>query len=169
MRRATLAATLALLVVLIGAVPAAASNDPHRIPYPNGPFDLPADFCGFAIHVETPFDHAAITEQVLSDGTVIDAVSGGVFLTMTNTENDASITVNASGPGVFTIKPYVSITGEFRGRGFLYATNLTAFGFPSNVVAVAGPVTIAQDFGTLDFTSVAGGPRVITDICAALE
>ncbi len=169
MLRAIAIIVAAIAVMVAGVAPVAASNDPHRIPYPAAPFDLPADLCGFPIHVDVPFDHAAITETILPDGTIIDKVSGGMFVTATNTANLRSITVNGSGPGVFTIKPYGTITGEFRGRGILWATNLTDFGFPSDVVAAAGPLTVVQAFGSLDFESVTGSPQVITDICAALR
>ena len=56
-----------------------------------------------------------------------------------------------------------------RGRGFLYAPNLTDFGFPSNIVATSGPMVITQAVGELAFADFSGHPQVIVDVCAALQ
>ena len=61
------------------------------------------------------------------------------------------------------------MTEHLLGRTFLFGTNLTDYGLPSNLVATAGPVSLTLDFATLEMTSLSGHPNVITDVCAALS
>lgn len=55
----------------------------------------------------------------------------------------------------------------------MYGPNLAAFGLPSSIVALAGPVSgtlvYAPDFSTFTWTSFTGHFRVLTDVCAALS
>ena len=165
-----LATTMAVAAMLIGPSSASANNDPHRIFLESAPFDLPVGYCTFPVHVDTLANREYATFSTLPDGSTFIEVTGSFFVSLTNRDTGKTIVINASGPGSFTISPDdMTVIGDFRGRGLLWAPNLTEFGFPSNVVAAAGPMSITQVAADGTFTSVSGHPHVITDVCAALS
>ena len=169
-----LATTMAVAAMLIGPSSASANNDPHRIFLPFASFDLDDSYCdAFPVHVDGPVNREYGTVSTLPDGSTFIKVTGSFFVSLTNRDTGKTIVINASGPGSFTISPDgTTMIGDFRGRGLLWDPNLTKFGFPSNVVAAAGPVLITGQVAadeTLTFTSVSGHPHVITDVCAALS
>jgi hypothetical protein len=173
MRRLVVVLTATTLVLLIGTSSAVANSDPHRFPLPSAPFDLDTSYCPFPVHVAFPVDHGYASVTASSDGSTVYRVTGSLFARITNLTSGRSIVVNASGPGIFTFRPDgATVIGSFHGRVLLYAPNLTEHGFPSNVVAVAGPMVVTQLWaadGTFTFTDVAGHPQLITDVCGALS
>ncbi len=138
---------LAVGLLLLAASPAAANSDPHRTFLPAGPFDLPGGtYCAFTVHVDVVTDREYATSTSLPDGSTVMAVTGSFVLTLTNVDTSKTAIVNAGGPGTFTFLPDgITVVGRFFGRGLLWAPNLTVYGFPSNLVAAAGPVVITQE------------------------
>jgi hypothetical protein len=161
--------TLALSAALF--VPAAsANNDPHRMFLAAAPFDLPANYCGFPVHFEYPVNKEYATVSMAPDGSTIFKVTGSLFITLTNTETGKTITVNASGPGTSTF----SADGtrlDFDGGGLtlFFATNLTQFGLPSNLLLSSGPNQASVDLVTGTVITMPTVPHVLLDVCAALS
>jgi hypothetical protein len=157
----------ALALLLVGPPAVSANNDPHRIPFPAAPFALSADYCGFPVTVDFPVngEYAKV-----SDDGLVYAITGPWVARVSRNGTAMSIELDIGGPGVATFAAdFSSVTEHLLGRTFLYATNLTGYGFPSNFVATAGPVTLSWDFASGAYTSFSGHPRVITDVCAALS
>ena len=170
-RRALLAAASAAAVtgLAVGPVAVSANNDPHRQFLPAGPIDL-VGYCSFTVHVEFPVDREYGTITTEPDGSTLIKVTGALFNTFTNEATGKSVYVNASGPGTFLISPDGStVTTDGQGQSVDLAPNLTAFGFPSNLVENAGPVHYVQASGFGTMTSFSGHINVLTDICAALS
>jgi hypothetical protein len=61
-----------------------------------------------------------------------------------------------------------TLTFDTQGLNLVFGTNLTQFGFPSNIVLTSGPVLWTFDLTTLTST-VTGHPHVVVDVCAALS
>jgi hypothetical protein len=169
----TATATVAMLAMLIAPASVLANNDPHRTYFDNAPFDLDTTFCPFPVHVESPFQAEYGTTSTLPDGSTVIRVSGPLFIEVTNTSNGKAVIVNASGSGTVTISPDgYTVTYDSHGRSLWYGPNLAAFGLPSGIVAVAGPLSATFVFepdGTFTATAFAGSFRVMTDVCAAIS
>jgi hypothetical protein len=168
--RVLLVAATAAITLLIAPASASANNDPHRIYLAAAPFDLPASYCGFPVHFEFPVNKEYATMSTGADGSTIYKITGALFVTLTNTVTDKTITVNASGPGTVTISADgTTQTIDGTGLGLQFATNLTDFGLPSNLVLISGPIHVVFD--------ITSGFRVITmtpeharlDVCGALS
>lgn len=169
MRR--VAALLAVLgLLMVGVAPVSANSDPHRAPATFTPFQLDTSFCPFVVDISADRNNEYITTWTAPDGSTVQHVTGALVLRFTRDGTDKSVAVDSGGPGTFIISPDGSLfTGHLFGRSTLYAPNLTAFGYPSNVVATAGPIDATQtDFVTFAFDSMGGHPTVLLDICAAL-
>jgi hypothetical protein len=163
-------AATAAIAVLIAPASASANNDPHRMFLAATPFDLPASFCGFPVHEEFPVNKEYATVSTGADGSTIFKITGSLFISLTNTETGKTITVNASGPGTFTFSADgTTATFDTRGVGVYFATNLTQFGFPSNLVLASGPSLATVDLVNNTVISAARVPHVLLDICAALS
>lgn len=107
LRRAVLAGGVAL-VFLVGAgvAPGDPGNGAVRIPLFGPPFDLPARYCGFPIHVEPITQNEYIIhDTTLPDGTEIQRITGNAVLRFTNLDTGKSIVENLSGPSTVTIYP----------------------------------------------------------------
>jgi hypothetical protein len=158
----------ALLGIAIVPSGVSANNDPHRFYLAADPFDVPAEWCGYPIHVDIPVNREYAKPSAQPDGTQILHVTGALVWTLTNTVNQKSVTVNVSGPGTITYSPdgqHVSV--DLTGRTILLAPNLTDFGLPNGVV-LSGPVHFTQTAGDFAFSSLSGDPHVALDVCAAL-
>jgi hypothetical protein len=167
---ALLVAATAAIAVLIAPASASANNDPHRMYLAAAPFDLPANYCGFPVHFEFPVNKEYATVSTGPDGSTIYKVTGALFDTLTNTETGKTITVNASGPGTSTF----SADGtrlDFDGRGLtlFFATNLTQFGLPSNLLLGSGPNRASVDLVSGTVISMPTVPHVLLDVCASLS
>ena len=157
-------------VAMLAASGATANNDPHRIFMPFDPVDLPASVCGFPVHIDGTVIREYAKVSTLPDDSTVFEFTGSLFSTVTNTNTEKAITVNASGPGTVVFSPdFTSAAVTFRGLSLLYATNLTAYGFPSNIIVTSGllegSVTIP---GVHTVTSMTRKPNVVLDVCAAL-
>jgi hypothetical protein len=167
---ALLATAAAIAATLVCTSAASANNDPHRIFLPAAPMEVAASYCGFPIHVDFPIDKEYATVSILADGSTVLTVTGSMVAALTNEVSGKTVQVNSSGPGTVTISADgLTLNYDVHGRTVMVGTNLTAFGLPSNIVAVAGPVRVTQatNFGAI--TSFSGHPQVITDICAVLS
>ncbi len=163
---------LALTALIALPASASANNDPHRFYFGSDPIDLGDQFCGFPVHLDFPVNNAYATATLLPDGTAIFEVTGGQIATITNTVTHASTKVNASGPGTFAFYPDGTASILLgRGMGLLYAPNLTAFGYPSNIIQVAnagdGPMTV--EYATHTILEIPSSLHVLRDICADLS
>src|SRR5260370_17380121 len=129
--RLTFVLMFAATGILIQATPAAANNDPHRSFAAATPFDLPATFCGFAVHFAFPVDKEYSTITITADGSTVIKTTGSLFVSLTNNATGKSITVNASGPGTVTIAPDgINATFEGGGLASLFASNAPHAGLP---------------------------------------
>jgi hypothetical protein len=172
MRRLTVLLAMAALAALLGAAPASANNDPHREFFPSGPMDLDDTFCAFGVHLDVLANREYGKTTQDADGSTRIHVTGSLVIELTRIGSDRSITVNAGGPGTFVYSPDgMTMTVYFFGRSLIFSPNLHELGYPSNVIAFAGPFGITQDLDdpTYSFTSVFGHPAIITDVCAALS
>jgi hypothetical protein len=168
-RTSLLAVALAVSAVLIGALPAAANNDPHRVFLFAPPGDL-VGYCAFPVHVDFPMNKEYGTITTAPDGSTIVVVTGALFITFTNETTGKAVTVNASGPGTDITSPDGStLTADVRGLLALPGTNLTAFGFPSNLVVTSGAIQYTQASGFGAVSSVSGHFHLLMDVCAAIS
>ena len=172
---AVLVALTAGAVLLIASGGASANNDPHRVFQEVGSYDLPAALCGFPVHVDTTVDREYATITVLSDGSTAYHVTGSVFGTVSNVNTGKTITINSGGPGTVVYNPdFTAGSIDFHGHTFNYATNLTDFGLPSNILVLTGDYQATADFtmasilGVATMTEITRMPHVALDVCAAL-
>lgn len=172
MRRTTALLAAAAMVLLIGSAPASANNDPHRDFFPSGPLDLDETFCAFPVHIEILVNREYGKTSEAADGSTVIHVTGRLVVEVANVDTGASITVNAGGPGTLMYSPDgTTLIFHFLGRSLVYSPNLSEFGYPSNVMAFAGPFGVTMDLTdpTGALLSAFGHPAVITDVCAALS
>ena len=160
------------------AVPASvsANSDPHRFYEATAPLDVPVGYCAFVVHLDFTRDREYGTLSTLQDGSTVLKTTGSLMITATNSLSGKTLQINAGGPGTSVTPPSGSpVTYDYLGRTLFIGTNLTDFGLPSNLVAIAGPVHGVEatnglgglPFGTL--SSLSGSPKVITDVCGALS
>jgi hypothetical protein len=167
---AALLALTAAVALLIAPASASANNDPHRIYLAAAPFDFPASFCGFPVHVEFPVNKEYAKVSTGPDGSTIYTVTGSLFVSLTNTVTGTTTTVNVSGPGTVTFSADgTTATYDITGLSLLYGSNVTQFGFPSNIVLTSGPLQATIDATTSTITSMARQPHALLDVCAALS
>jgi hypothetical protein len=164
------AIALSTSALLVGAAPAGANSDPHRMFLPSTPFDIAPGVCPFGVHVDVPVDNEYGTSTLAPDGSTILKVTGALVWTLTNQTTGKSITLNASGPGTIDIPPAPStvLTIASRGVAITYVTNGAAFGLP-NLFYYAGPFDFSTDYSNDTIVSVTRAPHVLMDICAALS
>src|SRR5260370_9061717 len=168
--RLTFVLMFAATGILIQANPAVANSDPHRSFAAVTPFDLPAAFCGFAVHFAFPVDKEYSTIAITADGSTVIKITGSLFVRLTNNATGNSITVNASGPGTVTIAPDgINATVEAEGLGVLFASNGTDVGLPSDLVLTSGPLPFTENLPLRTITTISGMPHVLLDLCAALS
>ena len=145
-----------------------ANNDPHRVFLPSSPFDIAANVCGFVVHVDVPVDRQYGTFSEAPDGSVILKITGSLIWTLTNTTNEKSVTLNASGPGVVTFPADTSLAIiDAHGLNIIYVTNGADFGMP-NLFYSSGSLLFTTDLATDTIVSLDRKPHVQLDVCAAL-
>jgi len=160
-------------VAMLVASGAQANNDPHRFFAPYDPLDLPASVCGFPVHIEATVNREYAKVSSLPDGSTVYTFTGSLFAGVANANTGKAITVNASGPGTIVFSSdFTSAEVMFEGLSLLYATNLTDYGFPSNIVVTSGllrgRVTETGTTGLHTVTNITRKPNVVLDVCAAL-
>ena len=164
------AGTAAVAALLAGT--ASAYADPpggHRIPVNNVPYDIPADACGFPVHVGVVDNREYVVKQSTNpDGSISIRVTGELILSITNTDTGASADVNASGPGSLTVYPDGSESLDAQGHFFtgLTADEQARFGMPGLVLS-SGHLTASLDStGYLTTFAVRGH---VTDECPLIS
>ena len=166
--RTRFVSAVAAAMVLGSGATASAQGDP-RIFQPNDPFDLPAGYCAFPVHVDPVASNEYIDHQWTNpDGSVTTISTGRLVLQVTNTATGNTITVNASGPLKITIYPDGSAAGTPLGPFFHWfdATDQQRFGVPG-LALFTGRVTATIDpAGAITSFSNVGH---VTDLCAALS
>lgn len=148
-----------------------ANSDPHRVFATATPFDLPASYCGFPVHVGIADNREYETVSTLADGSTVIKTTGSFAAVVTNESSGHSRTVNASGPGTITLNPDgVNATIEIEGLGLLYAANGTAYGLPSDLVVTSGLTELTSNLpnDTITGSTFIRAPHVVTDLCADL-
>lgn len=165
-----LAIATAAVALLVDPAVGAANNDPHRSFAAATPFDLPAGYCAFPVHLTFPVDREYMTASSLPDGSTVQKFTGAFTVSATNAATGKSVAFNASGPGTLTLSPDGS-SGLFENQGLflLYASNATQYGLPSNLVITTGSWSFGEDMATNSITSATRQPHVLTDVCAALS
>jgi hypothetical protein len=168
---ALLAAVAVALGVLVAS--AAANNDPHRSFFPAASFDVPTSYCGFPVHFDPVAFNEYGTTTTLPDGSTLVNATGTAKALLTEPDTGQTVAVNGGGPGTALYAPGFSTASlTFKGHAFLYMTNLTDFGFPSNLVETSGlmQMTVAIDpiSGQVTVTGLTRMPHIALDLCAAL-
>lgn len=162
---------LALTALIALPASASANNDPHRFWLEATEMTLGTDFCAFPVTMTYTLNNEYATETDLPDGTVVLKVTGGLHVIVTNTVTRASTSVNASGPGTFAFYPDGTASILIgHGVSLFFAPNLTAFGYPSNLIQVAnsgGPITLV--LATHTALEMPRSIHVLRDICAELS
>ena len=122
--------------------------------------------CGATtVHVTFPVNREYFRATTLADGTTQYQITGALFVTY-STDAGASVTVNASGPGVQFAYP----NGDFEALGF----GLNSFTFTPESAAALGVPQISVSAGPIDVIfhsdgSVSGHMgNIIEDVCAEL-
>jgi len=160
---------LAGIITLLTAGPASAGG-PTREAAPAQPFDLAAGPCPFVIHVEFPVNNEYSITFTDADGNPTRViVTGALVTTLTNTENDRSVTLNISGPGTTTF-------GD-DGSTVLHASGNWAFFFFPGQLGTGSPGSLILNRGRMQILTAANGfdqtilsqSGTQTDVCALLS
>ncbi|HYI66204.1 MAG TPA: hypothetical protein VEW95_04710 [Candidatus Limnocylindrales bacterium] len=117
---------LGLLLAVVIAVPAAAAKPERAFVEAPPPTDYAAEvFCAFPVRIEAVTNQEyGITFAVAEDGTQRSIVTGRLVVVITNLDTQESLTVNASGPGVFTFgADGLTIDGGGNWLFYLFATD----------------------------------------------
>jgi hypothetical protein len=168
MSRILVALIAGTMGLLIGEAPAEANNDPHRVFLAQAPFDIPANVCGFTVHVEFPVNRVYANVSAGADGSTIVKASGSLVKTFTNVTNGHAVTLNSSGPGTATFPPGTTLEiFDIQGLNSAFVTNGAQFGLP-NLMYTSGKFMWTRDFFNATIVSIAHPPNVKLDICAAI-
>jgi|tagenome__1003787_1003787.scaffolds.fasta_scaffold20947350_2 hypothetical protein len=170
--RAALAVALTALAALAMSATALAASP--RIPLTATPVLLPAgDYCaGFdALITFQDFNQYIVRSSTAPNGTQTLRITGRARATVTNqTAPSKSVSFNINGPGVLTINPDGSFSGDLAGPNLLWTARSNLANFPSvpTISYTTGHVTFAVDAsGQTTSYSLAGGSRQ-TDVCALI-
>src|SRR5882757_5488968 len=109
-------------VIAIAAGPAQATGDHHhRVPVGNTPADIPADVCGFPVHIGIVEDREYIVSRTEhADGSISTRVAGPLVNSLTNLNTGASIVYDNGGPGTITTYPDGHATLDFQGHSMAW-------------------------------------------------
>jgi len=168
-RAVALGLAASAVALLTGWTPAAANSDPHRTYEPLAPIDLPTGYCAFPVHLDWVANKEYASVTVFADGSTAFVTTGALIAEATNVVTGKTVKVNASGPGTITVSADGSaLTYDVQGLLILPASNLTALGFPSNLVVTSGPARFVQASGLGPIVSMDATPHLLYDVCAAL-
>jgi hypothetical protein len=161
---------MAAVLVAGAIVPALAAGASPRVPVLFDDFDLPADFCGFPVHVSSPVNNEFANKFTTNaDGTTSIHITGRFYVGFTNLDSGKSVVYNVSGPGTFTVRQdntFVVMEGEGRGFAIFAPAAQAAFGVPGIAVVSGHAVTTFAADGSVTSFSFSGGRP--TDACAAI-
>jgi hypothetical protein len=160
---------VAAFLVAAGTAPATPGNGAVRIPEDNQPFDIPAEDCGFPIHVGIVEDKEyVIHSTTLADGTVVERVTGSLFQTYTNTNTGKSVVANVGGPATVTTYPDGSalFDGQGHSAGWFDPSSQARTGEPGLVFTSGHVVALFDASGEGESVTFTGQQ---TNGCAALS
>jgi hypothetical protein len=161
----TVAATVG---ILSGSSTALANNDPHRTYNYIPPAPL-VGYCSFQVDPAFPVNKEYHTTTTLPDGSTETKTTGSLMVALTSDITGANVTLNISGPGTTIVSPDGTTANiDYLGQALLFATNLTSYGFPSNIVLTSGLAEVTIDLTNDSVISLQRAPRVDLDVCAAL-
>jgi hypothetical protein len=163
-----IAAAVGVCVIGIPAVAADANASP-RIPVENQPFDIPAQYCGFPIHVGVLDDNEYYVHSTNNpDGSSTLRVTGRLINSLTNENTGKTITYDNSGPGWITLYPDGSDHADVQGHSFGLASPASqlALGVPGLFLTTGHAIATYDASGDLSSLSIAGQ---LTDGCALLS
>jgi hypothetical protein len=163
-------AVAATVGIVSGSSTALANSDPHRTYGYIPPTALPAGYCSFQVDATFPVNKEYVTTTTLPDGSIETKTTGSLTNTLTNDATGASITLNISGPGTTIVSADGTTENiDYLGQTLFFGTNLTSYGFPSNVLLTSGLVETTIDVANDALISLQRAPHVDLDICAALS
>jgi hypothetical protein len=100
---------------------AQAATGHHREPVHNVPADIPADVCGFPIHIGVIEDREYVVSRITNpDGSVSTRVAGPLINSLTNLNTGATIAYDNGGPGTITTYPDGHATLDFGGHSMAW-------------------------------------------------
>lgn len=112
---------LAVVTTLITTTAGVAQAGDPRIPVGNTPGGIPADVCGFPIHISAVEDREYVVQRTDNpDGSITTRVTGRLVNRLTNLNTGASIDFDNGGPGTFTIYPDSHSTLDFQGNSMAW-------------------------------------------------
>ena len=163
MKRLALILPLALLLALLAARTAAASQ-PTRILFPTSDFTVPAAICGFEVQVTVLADNETLT--VFSDGSLL--LTGTLKLALS--ANGNTIIRNVSGPVFVRPNPDGSGTETLTGASFLeFAPGDLGPGSAPMLAYTTGPVVLQFDkFVNGHIVSFSHTAGTTEDLCQTL-
>lgn len=168
-RRAVTMMALALGIVLLGASSAMARGGGWE-PLPADPFTFPTEICGFPVDVTPTVNQEYVKTLSETPTTVVQRVTGNFVNWLTNTDTGASITVNSSGPGTFTIQldtGILHIVGEGRWLLAFFPADQQEFGV-SGLTLFTSRFSEDLDLATGDVSNLQSTGHA-RDLCAALS
>ena len=126
-------AALTTLITATTSVARAGGADP-RIPVGNTSGEIPADVCGFPIHISAIADREYVVQRRENlDGSITTRVTGSLTNRLTNLDTGASIDYDNGGPGTFTVYPDNHASLDFQGKSIAWvrAAHKTRLGAPA--------------------------------------
>jgi hypothetical protein len=150
--RKLLAATCAITASLLISSTAMADTV-TRTPSPKiSPFTF-VGLCQFDVLAQAVVNREYTISFVNNDGLLVkQIVTGASVVTFTNLSNNASITLNISGPGKITYNPDGSATLDILGREFGFPGDTTGAGRTVIEISPSGVPTLVSQVG--NYTSL---------------
>lgn len=162
-----IAAITVLITTTSGMAYAQGSN--HRFPLNNKPADIPADVCGFPIHIGVVDDREYSVQQTDNpDGSTTMRVGGTLINSLTNMDTGATINYDNGGPGEFTFYTDGHFTLDFQGHSmeWIRPEHQAQLGAPAFRLTTGHAVGATDTSGDIVDLSVTGK---IIDGCALLS
>ena len=122
------------------------------------------------MHVTFPNNKEYAKSTQNPDGSVSVRVTGQFDARLKRVGTHASVTVNASGPGLITFFPDGSLVADVTGHtlAFFPRADVSRFGLPAAVFLWAGPFGETTDTNG-NIASVALKGHMLVDVCASLS
>jgi hypothetical protein len=166
MQRAVGGSLAVVLVGLLSAVPAGASDPRDPLPTPD-PIVLEGYCEGFtAVVTYTKMNQYVIHETTAPDGTTTLQITGHAEASVTNQATGTSVTYNISGPGTVVIYPDGAFSIDAHGPNLLWTTPENSFPGVPTISYTTGHVTLQVDASGLTTSYQLRGRQ--TDVCTVL-
>lgn len=149
---------------------AQAAGGGDREPVHNVPADIPADVCGFPIHIGVIEDREYVVSRTTNaDGSISTRVAGPLVNSLTNLNTGATIAYDNGGPGTITTYPDGHATLDFGGHSMAWirAAYQSRLGAPAFRLVAGGHVVGTVDPAG-DIVALSTRGRIL-DGCALLS